>query len=125
MNGAKPWQFVVLALGAAALVFVVIFSFSSDGRDVKLTQTVMVADVQAGTVFAADVSKMGIQIPMTNPYTNTATLYPAYRDGENWKIEGEYIQVVRALPDAQTTGMADKRAGLLKPFTEAPKPLAS
>lgn len=126
MGGAKPWQFVVLALGFAAIVFTVVYTFTDGDKTPDLATKVTVADVNSGQLFEVDVSKMALMVPMTNPETNTPTLYPVYREGGagDWKIQSQYVSVVRALPDAQTSAMADKRQGLLKPTTEQPKPLS-
>lgn len=126
MGGAKPWQFVVLALGAAAIVFVVVFTAFGGDKTPDLANKITVADVNSGQLFVIDVSKMTLMVPMTNPETNSPTLFPVYKeDGQSeWKIQSQYVSVVRALPDTQTGAMADKRQGLLKPTSEPPKPLS-
>ncbi len=126
MGGAKPWQFVVLALGFAAIVFTIVYTFVGGDKAPDLATKVTVVDVNSGQLFEVDVSKMGLMVPMTNPDTNTPTLYPVYREeGQvDWKIMSQYVSVVRALPDGQTAAMADKRQGVLKPISEQPKPLS-
>lgn len=126
MGGAKPWQFVVLALGFAAIVFTVVYTFTGGDKTPDLSTKVTVADVKSGQLFEVDVSKMGLMVPMTNPETNTPTLYPVYQEGGqgDWKIQNNYVSIVRALPDADTSAMADKRQGILKPTTAPPKPLS-
>jgi len=123
MSGAKPWQFVVLALGAAALVFTLVYSLTSGPKTPDLSTTVTVADVKSGQLFEVDSTKFFLGFPMTNPETKTATLFPVYKEdgAADWKIQTQYVSVVRALPDSETSAMADKRQGLLKPSSELPK----
>lgn len=124
MGGAKPWQFVVLALGFVAIMFTVVYTFMGGDKTPDLTTLVTVADVKSGQLYEVDSTKFFLGFPMTNPETKTATLFPVYKveGGTDWKIQAQYVSVVRALPDAETGAMADKRQGLLKPIAEQPKP---
>jgi hypothetical protein len=126
MGGAKPWQYVVLALGFAAIVFTVVFTFTSGSKGPDLANRVTVVDVKSGQLFVIDPSKTFMGFPMTNPETKTATLYPVFQEEgqSDWKIQSQYVSIVRSLPDAQTSAMADKREGVVKPTTEQPKPLS-
>lgn len=123
MGGAKPWQYVVLALGFAAVIFVTVYTFTSGRKEPDLAEKVTVADVKTGQLFEVNPAEFFLGFPMTNPETNTATLYPVFREEgqSDWKIQAQYVSIVRALPDAQTPALADKREGLLKPTTEPPK----
>ncbi len=123
MGGAKPWQFVVLALGFVAIVFTVVYTFIGGDKTPDLTSLVTVVDVKSGQLYEVDSTKFFLGFPMTNPETKSATLFPVSRESETdpWKIQAQYVSVVRALPDADTAAMADKRQGLLKPSPEQPK----
>lgn len=96
MNGAKPWQIVLIVvavLAVSASLWYQIFG----GDDLSSSDSITVVDVKTGELFKSPKpSKRAIELPAINPNTKTNTLVPAYQENGEWFVSELFVGYARA-----------------------------
>ncbi|MFZ4574203.1 MAG: hypothetical protein ACOYN0_07380 [Phycisphaerales bacterium] len=89
MQGAKPWQYVVLVLcvaGAGVGFWMNLFG----GEKPQFAKSIMLADVRTGELFEVPLGKKSLMLPMARPGAQEKTLYPVTEIEGKWIVEGRY-----------------------------------
>lgn len=106
---AKPWQIVILVVGALALIGGIWFSLPR-GR-VRLPHKVYLIDVVSGEAFEADTSDRAIMVPAEHPESGLLSLVPMHKDENGaWVVSGRDLSALRGAPGV-TVKAVDPRSG--------------
>ncbi|MEO1534690.1 MAG: hypothetical protein AAFS11_03900 [Planctomycetota bacterium] len=115
MSGAKPWQIALIVIGLLAGIIGVVFAMRGMGP-VETAADVTLVDVYTGELFEANTSGRSVMIPMLNPDTGEASLFPVAKDEETgeWHIAGRYLSAFRMRTEGKETPPVDKSSGLVE-----------
>lgn len=121
MQGAKPWQLVLVVVALLALVTSIGFQiFNSD--DVRQSNNLTLIDYKTGELFSSDIPEgKSAFLPATNPGTKEDTLIPVVqRDGQFYVAE-QYVGFARSrAPKSGTSIFADAQTALVIPKNMQP-----
>ena len=96
MQGARPWQIVVVILGLLVGGLGVYMSLgTSDG--IEIADSIMLVDVQTGDLYRVDVSKRGIVLPMAVPGTDRKSMMPCHEQDGKWFVGDRFLESVKGI----------------------------
>ena len=95
MQQLKPWQIVLFAAAALAIVYIGYKTIRGNGIDIA--HDIVVVDVISGEVYEIDTNGRGIVLPTKNPQTGERTMFPVYKDEEGqWVLDGRGLSAIRS-----------------------------
>lgn len=114
MNGAKPWQIALIAVGLLAGVGGIVWAISSMGP-LETATSVILADLSTGELFEANTAGRTVVIPMKNPITGERLLFPVAKteDGQ-WKVSDRYFSSFLQRVDEKTSSATDRSSGIIQ-----------
>jgi len=119
MDGVKPWQLVVIAvglLGGLGLLGWQLFG----GKAINPPDSLMLIDVTTGQRFIADIGgKKTVILPEKNPETGEYTLLPISK-GDEGKWYVKRLNEVSSIPPENLKGVANMETGLAAPSDASP-----
>ena len=98
MQGARPWQIVVVILGLLVGGLGVYMSLGKDDG-IEIADSMTLVDVQTGDLYRLDVSKRAALLPMTLPGTNRKALLPCFEADGKWFVEGRFLDFAKDIGD--------------------------
>jgi len=117
----SPVQVGVLIVGLIAVGYLV-FSLTKSGRP-RLSNTVMLVDVESGKLYQADVSRRTAVIPEISPESGKETLFPVEMTEQGrWVVPERYRRSLASL-QPKPAMVTDARQGVVTTSNEKPQSL--
>lgn len=122
MEGAKPWQIVVIVVGLLAAAGSIVFQFVFAKDKVTLADTITLVDVTSGDLFKAPLPKnKAIGFPAKNPNTKESTLLPVVPREGKWYLDHQVLPGLEKNMKIEMKAVLDFKSGEVRTNGNTPK----